>query len=188
MGGRTLKVVSRDRSESFVADVRAGRPFIEALKDGREPTRHPAVAQAALEMLQDSGAIDMKQLATAAGMSRASLYRYYPDRREVIGEIAALGVSDMVLLAAVLSTTPDRIREIGGYMLTHPAHAAAMREMVEFVATDALDAVAEQLVGSAMYAPWLIGLAAMCAPPGMTEQDIARVQCHIEEMALLADA
>ena len=181
----TLSVEHRDRSTRFAAEVRSGRPLREALEEANRSEHHDAAVAAALVMLETEGSIDMKRLAAAASISRASLYRYYPDRGELIAEIAGVGFAEMVGRLDGIESRGERIRLVGEYMLAESAKTIAMLEMAASASTEALDAVSELLVGNDTHSPWLIGLASICARPRMSDTDVARVRRHIAELAEL---
>lgn len=188
MGDGTLNVAQRARSERFAAQIRSGRPLREALEEGITGVHNDAVFDAALGMLAVEGSIDMKRLAAQAGMSRASLYRYYSDRSELMGEIAGVGFAEMVALLETVESRCERVRVVGEYMLSEPSKTIAMLEMAANASTEVLDAVAELLVGNDTHSPWFIGLASICATPRMSESEVARVRRHIAEVASLVEA
>lgn len=173
----------KSRSRGFATDVRAGRSLHEALTEAYQHTPHEAVVIAGVEMLAAEGAIDMKRLAIAAGMSRASLYRYYPERTELIAEIAGLGLEELVAAVAEIPVRADRVRCVGEYMLSHRAQTIAMVEMAETASPDALDTVSELLVGDRSLAPWFVGIASMCCGEDLDDEEIARIRCHIDGIA-----
>jgi AcrR family transcriptional regulator len=187
VGDGTLNVVQRARSERFAAEIRSGRPLREALAEGTPGVHNDAVVDAALRMLAIEGSIDMKRLAAEADMSRASLYRYYSDRSELMAEIAGVGFAEMVARLDGVESRCERIRVVGEYMLAEPATTIAMMEMAVTASTEALDAVSELLVGNDTHSPWFIGLASICATPRMSDTDVARVRRHIAELAALID-
>ena len=71
-------------------------------------------------MLGESGIIDMKKLAAEAGLSRASLYRYYPDKSKVEAEVARIGIEGMVAAARHEQGVAARFRAAAGYLVDHP--------------------------------------------------------------------
>jgi len=178
-----MNSVLKARSDQFASEVRGGRPLQDTIEELSEHVHHDAVIEAALEMLGREGNIDMKRLATAAGMSRASLYRYYPDRGELIAEVAGIGFEGLVSYVNGVSGAAQRIEAVGDYMLAHTAETIAMLEMASSASADALDAAAELVFGDSDSAPWLVGIASMCATPSPTERDIAAVRRHVANKA-----
>ncbi len=123
---------------------------------------HQGVLDAAIEMINEHGAIDMKRLAERSGISRATLYRYYADRRQVEGEVAARALEQMVREVVLVGDDPaDRCQTAAGFLIAHPGEAAAITRMATEVGIDVLVATAELVVGDGNYAPWIIGVAAM---------------------------
>ena len=178
-------VSQKIRSRRFAAEVRSGRALHDALTDAYQHTPHAAVVAAGIAMLDDEGAIDMKRLAIAAGMSRASLYRYYPDRGELIAEIAARGLEELVAVLADHPAPHERLRAVGDFLLANRAYAIAMLEAAETASPEALDVVCELLVGDASFAPWFVGITAMCAGAELDDAELARVRRHIDEVVEL---
>lgn len=64
----------------------------------RRPTLQQRVAaailEAAAETLADHGDASMSDVAAAAGVARATVYRYFPSRQALLDELARLAVSD----------------------------------------------------------------------------------------------
>jgi DNA-binding phage protein len=115
----------------FVDDLNDGAPIAVALDAANDVVHHPDVIAAGTAMLANGGTIDMKQLAADAGMSRASLYRYYPDKVKVEAEIAGTGNEGMVAANVpspkssaprpnILSTTPATKTHSGATSLSAP--------------------------------------------------------------------
>src|SRR5690606_28672853 len=67
-------------AERYVDELKTGVPIAKAIESVNDVVHHPDVVAAGVAMLASDGSIDMKRLATDAGISRASLYRYYPDK------------------------------------------------------------------------------------------------------------
>lgn len=147
---------------SYLAALQHGASLSDALDAGQAVIHNQDVLDAAIEMINEDGAIDMKQLAQRAGISRASLYRYYADRRQVEGEVAARALKQLVAEVAPVGDDPvDRCQAAAAFLIDHPGEAAAIVWMAAAVGVDVLAATAELVVGDGNYAPWIIGVAAM---------------------------
>ncbi len=134
-------------------------------------------------MINDDGVIDMKRLAEAVGISRATIYRHYSDRRQVEGAVAGRALEQMLPL--VLSGGGDHIGRCqiaASFLIDHPAEATAIVSMVEQVGVDVLATTADHLVGDGAYAPWLIGIAAMSRTAWLSG-DSAHMHAIVEGLA-----
>ena len=118
---------------------------------------------AAVRMLEATGVIDMKKLAADAGISRASLYRYYPDKLAVESEIAAELAVDMGKAADQHDDFGGKLRAAVEVMLDQPAAAAAIGPVVAAADVEVLAESAKQIVGHPATAPLLVGYAAFAA-------------------------
>ncbi len=162
MGGK-LNETFEDGARRYLDRLDEGASVREALDAGQDVVHHPAVIAAATEMLATDGAIDMKQLALNAGISRASLYRYYPDRQQVEGEIAALALETLVVATAGVDDPSDRLQIAADHLIANPAHAAAVLPLMATVPVEVVARSAELILGDSRFMPWLIGIAAMAA-------------------------
>lgn len=147
--------------------------YLSALQDGASVgdaiagatlTQHrDAVFDAAVVMLESEGAIDMKRLAGLAGISRASLYRYYPDKLAVEAEVAGCLVQRMHDAASTVESIVDKADAVIGVLLEFPAGAAALGPVVAAADVDVISTSAEVVVGHPAVTPLLVGFAAMVA-------------------------
>src|SRR5258706_536372 len=69
----------------------------------------PALARAAMELLEESGetALSLRAVARRAGVSPAAPYRHYADREALVSAIAAVGYRE--LAAPPPSAVADRV-------------------------------------------------------------------------------
>ncbi len=156
--------------------------------------RAEAIAASALHLLGTHGAsaLTMAAIASEAGVSRATLYRYYPDVDAVMTGIAELVASHDRRLAEELSSLPDaRARldalvdllvaasaEAHGPAVLHAALPPKARAVLEAheagVRALVVDALAEGVASGAFRSdlepavdgPLLVGLAAAAGPAG----------------------
>ena len=135
----------------------------QAVGAARFIVRKDAVQAAAALMLEQTGTIDMKQLAGAVGISRASLYRSYPDKLAVETSIAADLARRMSAAADRHDGFVDRLQAVIEVLLEDPAGAAALAPVVAAVDFDLIAESAEVLVGRASAAPVIIGFATLIA-------------------------
>src|SRR2546422_7997903 len=64
-------------------------------KDARNPRTAVAILDAATQALAEHGrGANMAEFAAAAGVSRATLYRYYPDRDALLDALASQALAD----------------------------------------------------------------------------------------------
>lgn len=122
-----------------------------------------AVFEAAIVMLETEGAIDMKRLAGSAGISRASLYRYYPDKLAVEAELAGCLVKKMNKAAAPFDRVVDKVDAAIGVLIDFPAGAAALGPVVAAADVDVIATSAGVVVGHPAVTPLLVGFAAIVA-------------------------
>ena len=149
--------------------------------------RHPEVVAASVAMLAETGHLDMKQVAAEAGVSRASLYRYYPDRFQLESEIAELGFAAMVAAAAEHEHRRDKLRAAFDFLADQPGYAAAIVAQAATIPASAMTATAEWLTGEAGFAPLIAGIAVMAATPAREPGDreviahaVERLLAHID--------
>lgn len=128
----------------------------------QDVNHHEGVLDAAIEMINEAGAIDMKLLAARSGISRATLYRHYSDKDKVEGEIAARTLEQLVAAVAVIDgDIIDRCQRAALFLIDHPAGSSAIVSMAAKVSVEVLVATSDLAVGDGNYAPWLLGIAAM---------------------------
>lgn len=172
-------------ADRFLADLKAGVPIGEALDAAIAAIHHPDVVAAATAQLAARGAIDMKQLAEDAGMSRASLYRYYPDKTKVEGEVAAVCIEGMVAAARDHDTAASKFRAAARYLVDHPGESAAVVSFAAMVSVQVLGSTADTITGGECAAVMLVGIAVTAATPGRHEGDVTTIHQYIDECAAL---
>ena len=181
-----LSASSDDRfagyADQFLDDLNPGVDLAVALDAAREVVHLPDVVAAGRDMLATLGTIDMKRLAGLAGMSRASLYRYYPDRRQLEAEIAGLGIECMVELAASHADAADKLRVALEYLARNPGEAAAMSTLAAMVSVDTIAATVERVTGDGTHAACMLGLAVMAATPMRDADHVETLQRHIDRV------
>lgn len=183
----TMKNEFAADADRFVDDLRAGTSIAAALEAANDVAHHPAVIEAGIAMFAEHGSIDMKQLAADAGMSRASLYRYYPDKVKVEAEIAGVCLEGMADAARLHHTPATRFRAAAQYLLEHPGEAAAVVPFAAMVSVSVLGPTVEKVTGDAGSAPMIVGIAVMAATPGRQVGDEAAIRDAIEQCAALLD-
>ncbi|MEZ5165741.1 MAG: TetR/AcrR family transcriptional regulator [Acidimicrobiales bacterium] len=94
------------QARRFAERLDLGTSFAATIHATTDAHHHPRIVEAATAMLRRTGSLDMKQLAREVGLSRASLYRYYPDKSQLAAEIAALGLDGMERAAAPFDARP----------------------------------------------------------------------------------
>jgi len=170
-------------ADRFVKDLNEGVPIAVALEAANEVNHHPAVVECGTRMLRETGWIDMKQLAQDAGLSRASLYRYYPDKSKVEGEVARIGIEGMMTASRNERGVADKFRASARYLVANPGEAAAVFPFAAMVSVSVLAAVVETLTGDETCSPLIVGIAAMAATPGRLEGDEEVLMRYIDECA-----
>jgi AcrR family transcriptional regulator len=164
----------------FVEDLNSGVPIARALEMANDVAHNPVVIRAGITMLTEIGTIDMKRLASEAGISRASLYRCYPDKSKVEAEIARIAIDGMMIAARGYHTTAERFRVAAEYLVAHPGEAAALYPFTAMVSVDVLGAAVAQVTGDESATPLLIGLAVMAATPGRRDGDEEALRRYID--------
>jgi len=172
-------------ADRFVDDLNAGVPITVALEAANDVVHHPDVVAAATAMLAEIGALDMTRLASQAGMSRASLYRYYPDKAKLEAEIAGIGIDGMVRAASVHAEPADKFRAAAGFLSRHPGEAAAMIPFAAMASVEVLGMTVEKITGDAASAPLIVGIAVMAATPTRHDGDAQALNRYIDEAAEL---
>lgn len=172
-------------ADRFVQDLEAGASIVEALEAANDVIHHPEVVRAGTDMLAATGTIDMKQLAQDAGMSRASLYRYYPDRAKVEAEIAGACVEGMLAAASGHDTPAAKFRAAGRYLVDNPGEAAAVVPFAAMVSVRVLGTTVDTIMGDHCTAPMIVGIAVMAATPGRRDDDVESIHRYIDECAAL---
>lgn len=89
----------------------------------RDRTAAAIVESAAAVLAERGDAASMEEIANAAGISRATLYRYFPNREELLGAMAAASVRELA----------DRVSEAGPATL--PIEEAVARLARAIIAT-----------------------------------------------------
>lgn len=142
-----------------------------------------AILDAAAHVLSEHGSsANMADVAAAAGVSRATLYRYYPDREALLAAMASHALADAAarLADAGLERAPveEAIERIVRAMITvGDRYSVIVREHVKFDPAEA-----ERLLGAPMRAVFARGIES-----GLFRQDIsAEVLLELFGGALLA--
>lgn len=68
---------------------------------------HRALLDAARELLSERPDVPMYEIARRAGVGQATLYRHFPDRKALVGEIATEVLDEVEAEAAASSPDPD---------------------------------------------------------------------------------
>jgi len=99
--------------------------WVEATRDYKDRQRHD-IARAALDLLAEHGGagLSMSTLAESAGISRPTLYRYYPDLDAVLVGIAQMVAEHDEAFAAMVLADPDPTGQLHTALATI-AHSAA---------------------------------------------------------------
>ena len=167
---------------SFKHDLESGVSLDDALDATHRAGDHRTIVAGAVEMLAADGVIDMKRLAKQVGVSRASLYRHFPDRCQLESEVAARAARGM---AAAVDAQPDRpakLRALAEYLVAHPGEAAAIVRLAAEVRADLLRLATGALTGAAADTAWVLGFAVMAATPGRSDADVAALQASIYDL------
>ncbi|MEM9204442.1 MAG: TetR family transcriptional regulator [Actinomycetota bacterium] len=151
-------------TQRYQEALERGESIDDAITAASLTQHRRAVYDAAVVMLEADGEIDMKELAARAKISRASLYRYYPDKLAVEAEIAASLVRKMTAAAAEHDDLVDRADAAIGALLDFPAGAAALGPVVAAADLGVISASVEAVVGHPAVTPVLIGFASIVAP------------------------
>lgn len=161
--GGTLTTEFQASSRRYLDELRNGATVEEAVDTAHLVVHKDEVQAAAIRMLEHTGAIDMKQLAIDSGISRASLYRYYPDKLAVESEIAAALAVKMAAAASQHDDFAAKLRAAVEVMLDDRAGAAALGPVVAAADVAVIAESAKVVVGHPAAAPLLIGYAALVA-------------------------
>lgn len=147
----------------YLSALRSGADVDDAIAEASLIHHREAVFDAAITMLEAEGAIDMKRLASLAGISRASLYRYYPDKLAVEAEVAACVMRRITQAAAPFDTIVDKADAAIGVLLDFPGGAAAIGPVVAAADVAVISTSAEVAVGHPGVTPVLVGFAVLVA-------------------------
>lgn len=158
-----MGITFEQSTSRYLSALQDGASVRDAIAEGALSQHRDAVFDAAIEMLEHEGTIDMKRLAVRAGISRASLYRYYPDKLAVETEVAACLVTRMTEAAEPFDTVVDKADAAIGVLLDFPAGAAALGPVVAAANIDVISTSAGVVVGHPGVTPVLVGFAAMIA-------------------------
>ena len=174
----------------YLMALRSGASVGDAIDEATLTHHREAVFAAAVTMLETEGAIDMKRLATLAGISRASLYRYYPDKLAVEAEVAACLVRKMTDAAAPFDKVVDKADAAIGVLLDFPAGAAALGPVVAAADVAVIATSAEVVIGHPGVTPVLVGFAAMVASASRQGQldDVRAMRAAVIEQFRLSIA
>lgn len=172
-------------ADRFVDDLNAGMPIAQALEAANDVVHHPDVIRAGTTMLACTGMIDMKQLAADSGMSRATLYRYYPDKVKVEAEIAGVCIEGMVHAAGSHNSPSGKFRAAAEYLIDHPGEAAAVVPLAAMVSVRVLGAAVDTIIGDEGAAPLIVGIAVMAATPGRQDGDVDAIREYVAQSAAL---
>ena len=177
--GGTLSTEFEDSSRRYLEELRNGGTVASAVDSAHLVVHKDEVQDAAVRMLEETGIIDMKRLAVDSGISRASLYRYYPDKLAVESEIAAALAVAMGEAAAQHTDFGAKLRAAVEVMFADPAGCAALGPVVAAVGADVLAESAKTIVGHPAAAPMLVGFGALAAA-AHRRGDIESVQRMLE--------
>lgn len=161
--GGTLSTEFESSTRRYLDELRNGATVGQAAGKAELVVHRDDVQAAAVRMLESTGVIDMKQLAVEAGISRASLYRYYPDKLSVESEIAAALAAAMGRAADEHDDVLGKLRAALEAMLDDPAGAAALGPVVAAADVDVVAESSKTIVGHPAAAPILVGYAALTA-------------------------
>lgn len=161
--GGTLSTDFEVSTGRYLDELRNGGTVASAVDSAHLVVHKDEVQAAAVRMLEDTGVIDMKRLAVESGISRASLYRYYPDKLAVESEIAAALAVKMGKAAAHHSDFGAKLRAAVEVLFDDPAGCAALGPVVAAVGADVLAESAKAIVGHPAAAPMLVGYGALAA-------------------------
>lgn len=150
-------------TQRYLADLRETRDIEHAISVANLSHHREQVYTAALTMLETEGSIDMKRLATAAGISRASLYRYYPDKLAVEAEVAAATARRMTEAAAPHEGLVKRLDAAMGVLIDFPAGAASLAPVVAVSDVSVISTSVEVIVGHIAATPVILGFAELVA-------------------------
>ncbi|MEM8705649.1 MAG: TetR family transcriptional regulator [Actinomycetota bacterium] len=150
-------------TQRYLGALREGAEIGSAIGEAHVAIHKDAVFAAAVEMLAETGVIDMKQLAVRAGISRASLYRYYADKLAVEAEVAGCLARRMAEAAASHERVLDKLRVVIDVMIEFPAGAASLAPVVAEADPDVIAESCRSIVGHPGATPVLVGFAAMIA-------------------------
>ena len=150
-------------TQRYVGALRQGADISQAISEAHVTIHKKAVFDAAVVMLERTGIIDMKQLAIDAGISRASLYRYYADKLAVEAEVAGCLAARMAEATAPHELVIDKLRAAIDVMMTFPAGAASLAPVVAEADPDVIAESCTAVIGHPGATPVLVGFAAMIA-------------------------
>src|SRR6266496_1356666 len=120
-----------------------------------------AILDAAAHALSEHGSsTNMADVATAAGVSRATLYRYYPDRGALLDALASHALGDAGLERAPVEEAIERI--VRALTAVGDRYAVLLREQIE-----ADPAEIERLIAAPMRAVFARGIES-----GILRQDL----------------
>jgi AcrR family transcriptional regulator len=170
-------------ADRFVDDLNNGMSIAVALEVANAVVHHPDVIAAGTAMLANGGSIDMKQLAADAGMSRASPYRYYPDKVKVEAEIVGAGIEGMVAATHGEHSVADKFGAAAEYLIDNPGEAAALIPFAAMVFVSVLGPTVERITGDGASAPIIVGIAVMAATLGRQPGDENLLRRYIAECA-----
>jgi AcrR family transcriptional regulator len=152
--------------------------------DHRSDRTASAILDAAAHVLSEQGSSNssMADVAEAAGVSRATLYRYYPDREALLHALAAQALADAATRLADAGLDRTSVEEaieriVRAIAAVGDRYAVIVREQVKFDPADA-----KRLLGEPMQAVFARGIES-----GVIRQDIpAEVLLELFGGALMA--
>ena len=174
----------------YLSALQDGATVRDAIAEAALTQHRDVVYDAAIEMLETEGTIDMKRLAAEAGISRASLYRYYPDKLAVETEVVGCLVTKMNEAAAPFESVVDKADAAIGVLLDFPAGAAALAPVVAAADLEVISTSAGVVLGHPGVTPVIVGFAAMVASAsrrGQLDQVRAMREAVIEQFRLSLD-
>ena len=147
----------------YLTALQHGATVDAALAEATMSQHRDAVFEAAVAMLESEGAIDMKRLASLAGISRASLYRYYPDKLAVEAEVAAAVAQRMTEAAKPFDDIVQRLDAAMGALMAFPGGAAALAPVAAVADVNVIAESVETIIGHVAATPVILGFAALVA-------------------------
>lgn len=168
-------------TQRYLGALRDGAAVESAIGEANVAIHRDTVFAAAVEMLESSGVIDMKHLAGKAGISRASLYRYYADKLAVEAEVAGCLATRMATAAGGHERVLDKLRAVIDVMIEFPAGAAALGPVVAEAEPEVIAESCTAIVGHPGATPVLVGFAAMISS-AHRRGDMAQVKTMADDI------
>ena len=115
---RTIGARPGSRQRSPMPRTRQGKPSVpaDAPREGPRARTHQVLLDTAMRLAQSGRPMTVAEVASAAGVSRATAYRYFPSRSQLVNTIIGTALQPVRQFVSSKDDGKERIEELFGEM------------------------------------------------------------------------